>query len=292
MHLHGTPLRLLLRLSAASLTTTLLFAAARADTPASPNPTQRETPTVMAPMTVLGDKLQDYPLFPPKEVVEANFGPHTATPDLFYPGQAIADGITEGYATIGIEVDETGKPIDYLVIRYTQPYFAASMLRAAKRQDFGARVVKGVAVTGRFNYGMRFVPDGPVTLNSFNAAQERRNEIRGGPLFMYEPHMEKTLDGGGLTMVDSTVALIPDGYTPPSDKPLLVLVSFYVDETGKVRLPNVEAAPSPLLIRNAIQAVNHWSFRPPTWRGKPVLAFSLYKVVFVPRTALIPRSGG
>jgi hypothetical protein len=153
-------------------------------------------------------------------------------------------------------------------------------MREAHRQEFAPRMVKGVAVPGRFVFSHGFVPTMVLGMSNFEAMEERVMEVEGGPRFIYEPHLEREIDNGGLEFTKPTVALFPDGYEAPKGKPVKVLVSFYVDETGHARLPSVESAPSVLLIPNAIKAVQHWEFKPPRLNGKPVLVFTLWTVGF------------
>jgi hypothetical protein len=267
----------------------LLLAIARpgfGDTPAAPPPPAASAVTVLPQVTVQADPLKDYHLFPPSVVTRPDFAPNAAPIDLFFPGKAYKDGITQGYATVGVELDEKGRPVDFLLIRYTQPYFGDSLMREAQRQTYSARQVMGMAVPGRFDFSNRFVPTMAVELNAIGAADERRDEVRGGPPYLYQPHLAKEVDGGELVITNTTYPIIPDNYAWPDGKPLHVLVSLYVDETGRVRLPNVESAPSPILIAHALEAVSHWSFKPPLIKGKPVLVFALWQVVFVPKSAV------
>jgi hypothetical protein len=247
--------------------------------------------TMLPKMTVVGQMLKDYPLFPKKDVKAPGFADSSPPLDLFYPGKAYNEGVTEGDATVGVMLDEKGRPTDFLLLRYTKQYFGEALLEQARQQDYAPRRVKGVAVPGRFNFSYRFVPTIILELNSFNAIEERTQEIEGGPRMIYEPHLERELDGGGLASTAGAVALLPAGYEAPKGKVVKAFVSFYVDETGRVRLPNVESAASPLLIPNALKAVAHWHFQPPTVKGKPVLVFTLWTVTFVAAAAVSPAPG-
>jgi len=52
----------------------------------------------------------------------------------------------------------------------------------------------------------------------------------------------------------------------------VVTIEFYIDETGRVRLPAVvNSGVSPLLGNLALDAVQQWQFEPATCKGKPVL---------------------
>jgi TonB family protein len=50
-----------------------------------------------------------------------------------------------------------------------------------------------------------------------------------------------------------------------------VTVAFYIDESGAVRLPSVEAGEDPELAAAAIDALRNWKFEPPTVKGRAVL---------------------
>jgi len=276
----------LLRLEAACLAVCLSLPPSRgSDAPAampSPTPTPSNEEVVSLPqVTVEAESYKNYPFFRKDEVALPNFAENSPPIDLFYPGKATVQGVTEGFATIGVMLDADGKPTDFLILRYTQPYFAQSLLREAHEQLYAPRRVKGVAVPGRFDFGYRFVPTMTIQLDLFADMQQRYDEIQGGPRFIYEPHLERDIDGGGLVPTKSAVAFIPDGYEAPKGKPVRVLVSFYVDEQGHVRLPSVESAASALLIPNAVKAVGHWEFKPPTLRGQPVLVFTMWSIKFV-----------
>ena len=261
---------------------TFLGCEARAQDAASEAGAAASPVTVLPKMTVAEEMVKAIPLFPRKDVAKADFSDNSAPIDLFYPGEAYSEGVTQGEATVGVMLDEKGNATDYLLISYTKKYFGDALMREAHLQLINPRKVKGVAVPGRFNFGHRFVPTIVIEMTSFNAIEERDSEIEGGPRAIYEPHLEREIDNGALERTRATVAFIPDGYQPPPGKPVKAFVSFYVDEKGHVRLPNVEGASSPLLVPNAIKAIEHWQFKPPTLKGKPVLVFAIWTVSFEP----------
>lgn len=86
---------------------------------------------------------------------------------------------------------------------------------------------------------------------------------------------------GWRRYVRQPVPYFPDGYEPTNGKGDWVMVSLYIDEQGQVRVPNVDSASSPLLVRNALRAVHYWQFKPPTVKGKPVLVFAAFALSFI-----------
>ena len=238
--------------------------------------TARDAPVLLPKMTVTGETMKNFPLIPKADIIPADLtGPY---PQLFFPGRAYFEGVFDGQATVGVMLDVRGNPTDFLLLRYTQRYFGDALLREARRQAFTPNRVKGVAVPGRYYFGYIFKPGFVVAMSSFDAITERTNEIAGGTKFIYEPHPEREIDGGLLECTESAVPFIPDGYEAPNSGPVKVLVTFYVDEKGHVRLPSVESAASPLLIPNAVKAALHWAFTPPTIKGKPVIVFAMRAV--------------
>jgi TonB family protein len=67
-----------------------------------------------------------------------------------------------------------------------------------------------------------------------------------------------------------------------------VLVAFYVDEQGNVRLPNVESEASPAVVSQVMKAVLAWKFSPPMIKGKAVLAYANRTLTFTKKTSVSP----
>jgi outer membrane biosynthesis protein TonB len=115
--------------------------------------------------------------------------------------------------------------------------------------------------------------------NPLDAARLRNDKQRGTAL-AYSAVTASKLDHG-LEFTNAVLPLLPANYPAADGRPVKVFVTFYVDEQGKVRVPNVESAAAPQLIPGAIHAVLQWSFKPPVMNGKPVLVFAGRSVGFV-----------
>src|SRR5258708_21654672 len=97
--------------------------------------------------------------------------------------------------------------------------------------------------------------------------------VHGGrPDFKYQPVTEDALDNR-LEYARQAVPHFPAGYTPAGGKADWVVVSLYIDEEGHVRIPSVDSASSPLLVRNALLAGPHLQVKPPTVKGHAVLLY-------------------
>ncbi len=213
------------------------------------------------------------------EIVPAGITTSEPPLDLAYPGSAYTAGVSKGYATVGVMLDANGRATDFLLIAYSQPYFGDALLRKARKLTYAPLRAKGTAVPSRYLVGYTFYPDAPVIMNASTALRHRIEEISGRPYFAYSPHLQSELDTP-LEVIESAVPLFPGGFAREPGKVVEVAVSFYVDETGRLRLPNVDATASPLLVPNAIEALRQWRFKPPTIRGKPVLAYARTLVRF------------
>jgi outer membrane biosynthesis protein TonB len=242
--------------------------------------TGAEAPLELSKITVNGSKLTDYPPIPKAELSGGGLAPSEPPVRIFFPGKAYSEGIPKGYASVAVELDDNGHAVDYLLSAYTEKYFGDALLREAKDTKYSPLLFKGVAVPSRFNFGYEFRQEFTVAISSFTAFRNRLLEVSGGrPDFKYQPVMKEDLDSP-LEFIRQAVPNYPGGFTPAVGKPDSVMVSFFVDEEGRVRIPNVDSASSPLLIPNAIKAVHFWQFKPPLKKGKPVLVFAAYAVSF------------
>jgi TonB family protein len=249
--------------------------------PSKPS-TRGEAPMELPTVTVNGARLADYPPISAADLKGGGLAPSEPPPSLFFPGTAYSAGIAKGLATVCIELDEKGVATDYLLVAYTEKYFGEALMRAARNTKYAPLLFKNVAVPSRFNFGYEFRPEFTVALNSFEAIEHRQQTIRGGhPDFKYHPVTEAELDDR-LERVRQAVPHFPAGYQPTGDKADWVVVSLYIDETGRVRAPRVDSASSPLLVRNALLAVHYWQFKPPTVKGKPALVYAAFALNFVP----------
>jgi hypothetical protein len=244
-------------------------------------PLHSEAPVELPTVTVNGSRLADYPPIAVGDLRGGGIAPTEPPVRLFFPGSGYAAGIAKGQATVCVELDEKGNATDYLLVAWTEKYFGEALLRAAQDTKYAPLLFKGVAVPSRFNFGYEFTPDFSVPMSTFDAVERRELEIRGGrPDFKYHPVTEAALDNR-LERVREAVPHFPAGYTPVGGKGDWVVVSLYIDEEGRVRVPRVDSASSPLLVRNALLAVHYWQFKPATVKGKPALVYAAFAVSFI-----------
>lgn len=235
-----------------------------------------------APSLFAGDKAPAENAFPPfkrGELIPADLGPRQATPDIPFPGGATARSIPKGRAVLAVLVDADARPVDFLVIAASDIVFGQALLDHGPNLTFAAAKLHGVAIPARYTLGYKFEADG-MNMNVMDQAYTLPAKIAGGK-FAYAAHPEKELDHE-LEVTRMALPEVPAGYTAPAGKEVAVLVTFFVDESGRVRIPNVDSAADPVLVPGAIAAVSRWTFKPATIKGKPALAYAARIVRFMP----------
>jgi hypothetical protein len=222
----------------------------------------------------------NFPEFAKGDYSPAALGPREPELRIDYPGSALARGITNGRAVVSVLVGADGKVMDSLAIGYTDKAFAKALVDHVQSLDYRAATFKGQTVPGRFDIGYQF-EKANAELNSMDAGRSMTEQIQGSKL-SYSSVSEKKLDRP-LEFTNAALPRIPLNFKADSDAPVKVFVTFYVDEEGHVRVPNVDSASSPALIAGALKAVRTWTFKPGTVAGKPVLVYAGRSVGFVPR---------
>jgi hypothetical protein len=154
-------------------------------------------------------------------------------------------------------------------------------MTAVQTRKFTPRRQKGVAVPGRFSISQRFSLSGSVALLPMYAAVQMTDRIRhtftGGPPYLFEPCLEHEVDGGALQAIKLDLPSSPKADRPAATSSRIIL-SFYVDEHGNARLPNVDSSAPPELIIVVVEAVMKWKFAPPRVNGRPALVFAMRSV--------------
>jgi periplasmic protein TonB len=235
---------------------------------------------LLAPIAVMGANPPGYPAFSKKEYSGASLGPREPEINIDFPGAAAMHGAARGTAVVSVFVNADGMATDFLAVSYTDRAFGAALLEKAKTLDYQAAKLKGTAVAGRCDLNYRFETNRAImhAQDASNFKGDRMNE----PAAAYKAVSEAKLDGD-LEFTNAVLPKLPEGFNVPGEKPVKVFVTFFIDEEGRVRIPNVDSSISPLLIPGAINAVQQWSFKPPLQKGKPVLVFTGRLVRFAPR---------
>ncbi len=210
----------------------------------------------------------DLPLFKEGELQPAALGPREPKLNVDYPGAASTRGVAHGSATVAVLVDADGKPLDFFVTSETDSAFGRALVEKLEKLDFQPATLRGAPVPARCGFTYEFQAGGTTGMNAIDAGESR--SARGKPKPTRAAVAESKLDHR-LEITAGAVPTLPPGYG--GGKPVKVLVSFFIDEAGQVRVPNVESSPAPELFAPVIAALSTWTFKPPTVGGKPAIVF-------------------
>lgn len=200
-------------------------------------------------------------------------------PEITFPLQMLRRGITHGEVQLILKIGPDARLQDALVIAYTNKAFADSVLAALPQGVFRPRLVDGRAVTTIAPVTVRFEVDGLLVIERYASDVV---ELRPGTL-AYQPCDPTRLD----QPLQTTVAPSP-GYPRELREQAVqgrVELEYYVDESGRVRVPIVTQAGHEALANLSLEAVEQWRFVPPSSQGRPVLVRVRQLFLFTPPSA-------
>jgi TonB family protein len=174
-----------------------------------------------------------------------------------------------GEASVLINVDARGRLVDWLVISYTQKAFADEAVRVLKEWSFEPARREGEPIAIRSTVTFTFQADRKVM--SVLATEFFDNFIRSR---RGEPVISQVCRPEQLDQPLQIVKTSQPRYTPVAKSPAggrdRVLLDFYVDETGRPRMPVVIHASDLLFAAAAVDALDEWRFASPTRGGQPI----------------------
>ncbi len=206
------------------------------------------------------------------------------TDAVVYPRRVLDLGIHQGYAQVTVQVDEKGSLTDHLVIGYTHEAFAEAAVSALKRWRFEPAWLDGQPHGATSDLTFNFESQGLVVVD---LSVTRYVEIRDYQLrpshYSYGVKRLSELD----RIPTPTKVVRPVYPVEPSQAPraATVMVTFYIDEKGRVRLPAVSreaSANDGIFASAAMEAVSQWEFEPPMSGGVPVLVLARQEFRFTP----------
>jgi TonB family protein len=209
------------------------------------------------------------------------------TESPIFPRQLATVGTTSGTASIAVAVDEDGKMTDYLVTSYSNPAFAESALYAVKKWTFEPMRVHGSPMNSETDLTFHFAVDGVVvvSVDALDSSELIRSRMAPGSdsFRAYTP--------GQIGLVPRATKVVNPSYTldqAHSSNGGRILVDFYIDETGHVRMPSVSRETNEAngaLAALAISTLSQWEFEPAVYAGRPVLVRAQQLFLFKPAHA-------
>lgn len=201
------------------------------------------------------------------------------TKPAFHPRNLLLQGIFEGWTKVNVAIDENGKLLDALVIGYSHPDYQAPTLDALKKWKFTPAEINGKTISSVIQLNFHYNRDTggvtvlPTTLMEYVDNLSAQNQ----------PEENKFVRLDKLDRIPVPLHIISPAYSAENVRLHAgerVVVKFYIDETGKVRLPVLYYADNTTIARQALAAVAQWRFEPPTFKGKPVITRASQEFVF------------
>jgi TonB family protein len=183
-----------------------------------------------------------------------------------YPVRAAKAGLTAGKARLALRIDPVGRLDDALVIAYSEREFADAAMLAVSQWRFKAGRVNGEPAFGLIEVTFEFDVNKPLA----NARIGPQDETYfGADKYQYE-----AVSPGQLDQPPTPTHTVNPTYPRDWAQRGLtgsVVVDFYIDEQGRVRMPEIVSADQPELAWIVLPAIVKWHFAPPIRKGQPVL---------------------
>ncbi len=194
-------------------------------------------------------------------------------PYMRFPLAAEQAGIYSGNVEVVVSIDAEGRVADSLIVGYTHASLAKVVREGLPRYRFKPILLAGAPSIVRVGLTFNFSVTGlVVSQTALESTQARFRVLQDQP---YVWRLAQT-----VRELDQPLAVrrtVPPPNVPGSGK---VILDFYVDESGRARLPAVRAGERPELAEAATEALLQWEFAPPTRHGEPVLVRVSQEFVF------------
>ena len=201
-----------------------------------------------------------------------------------FPLGAQALGLTHGEARVAVEIDAAGRLTDALALAYSHPVFEEAALAAVRSWRFEPARVHGQPRAATAELKFTYSGEGAVLdftdLNDWVAAEFLR--LNPGST-AFSACLLRDLD-----RIPTPTKIVKPDYPAQLEKlggGGRVTVIFYIDPSGRVRMPSVSSETNEAneaLAGLAIRAVEQWHFEPPVARGRAALVLAQQDFNFKP----------
>ena len=196
-----------------------------------------------------------------------------------FPPDLARLGIIDGWAKLVVGIDEQGRLLDALTIGYSHPQFATAAAAALTRWNYRAATIGGqpIATVTQLDFNFHHDCGGAriVTLTTLDFSDQLKLKANKAE--------NKLCSLAELDSAPIPTHLIAPAYSDGDirrNAGKTVVVGFYIDETGCVRLPTIAYADDVDVAKKALAAVEQWRFEPPKSKQRPVITKARQVFVF------------
>ena len=187
--------------------------------------------------------------------------------------------VSNGEACVLINVDADGKLADWLVLSYTHKVFADETVRALQEWRYEPARLKGERIGVRVPVTFTFETKGKIVSAIPTDYFEYFVRSWRGEYVIFQVCRPQELDQPLQVLKTVKPRYAADGKRTGGANGR-VLLDFYVDETGRPRMPVVMNATDNLLAAAAVNALEQWRFAVPTRGSTPVAVHAQQEFVF------------
>lgn len=189
-----------------------------------------------------------------------------------FPNSLVSEGYLEGDVQIVMEINHDGELNDWMVIKSTHPDFVSSIENVIDHWRFSAPYINGENRSVVSHLHVHFESKSSViSFNSLGSANTLRfNQLTGFESESTRLARIKELDTLPYPISQPSPS-IPSEVMEKFDGTRAVF-TFYVDETGQVRIPalaQTDGEPDLGMVLAAQDALTQWRFEPPTKNKRP-----------------------
>lgn len=204
------------------------------------------------------------------------------TIDPHFPFRLQNSPVMDGEARVVVNVDQAGRLVDWLVTGYTRSEFADEAVRVLQRWKYEPAVFHGEKWNTVREVQFSFSRTGVVI--STTSTEHIQNQMER---MMPSQHAFRVFQLRELDRIPVPSRVVSPAYPESLAAAGVkgsVTVEFYIDVTGKVRMPAALEWPSDPLAELAVAAVEQWQFEPPLHAGRPVLVLARQEFKFLPKS--------
>lgn len=199
--------------------------------------------------------------------------------DPVFPSEVTLQGISRGVVSCVVDIDAQGKVEDVLITAHTHRSFAREVREALPLWRFEPAKMRGEPTASQTQLTFTIEAVGVVVSMDTGIYLRNRMEALLGLPWEYRTFTLQELDA--IPVPQKTVVPSYPAEVAQRNRGA-VRVDFYIDETGRVRVPIAQADAPTELGNAAVAAVRQWKFSPPLRGGRPVLAFVSQTFNFTP----------